>query len=321
MYYNRFIKQIFLLIFIEKYDKSDKMDIRNVKTFVRVAELKSFTKAAEKLNYVQSTVTAQIKQLEKELGYSLFDRIGKKISLTVMGESFLKIAYELLLVSEKAENLNVDSNDIKGVLRVGVSESLLISVFKDLIPEFKAKFKNIDLRIRSGHTVDLLEQLKQNNLDLLFVSKVRNTDPELKCYYARRENSVFISSMEYENVNGEIKSTDNIFKHNFITTEQEGMYYNFLSKLAAEQNASVNDWIEVDNVLVIIELVKRGMGIAFLPEYLVLEEIEKGNIKKLDVYASDETYYSQILCHKDRWVTPFMLELINMLKKVRPEIN
>ena len=99
------------------------------------------------------------------------------------------------------------------------------------------------------------------------------------------------------------------------------MYYNFLSKLAAEQNASVNDWIEVDNVLVIIELVKRGMGIAFLPEYLVLEEIEKGNIKKLDVYASDETYYSQILCHKDRWVTPFMLELINMLKKVRPEIN
>ena len=124
------------------------MDIRNVKTFVRVAELKSFTKAAEKLNYVQSTVTAQIKQLEKELGYSLFDRIGKRISLTIMGERFLKIAYELLLVSEKAEQLNSDSSDIKGVLRVGVSESLLISVFKDLIPEFKAKFKNIDLRIR-----------------------------------------------------------------------------------------------------------------------------------------------------------------------------
>ena len=203
-----------MLIFIEKSDKSDVMDIRNVKTFVRVAELKSFTKAAENLNYVQSTVTAQIKQLEKELGYSLFDRIGKKISLTVMGERFLKIAYELLLVSEKAENLNADSNDIKGVLRVGVSESLLISVFKDLIPEFKAKFKNIDLRIRSGHTVDLFEQLRQNNLDLLFVSKVRNTDPDLKCYYARRENSVFISGTDYENTSGKIASLDNIFKHN-----------------------------------------------------------------------------------------------------------
>ena len=295
------------------------MDIRNVKTFVRVAELKSFTKAAEKLNYVQSTVTAQIKQLEKELGYSLFDRIGKKISLTVMGERFLKIAYELLLVSEKAENLNADSNDIKGVLRVGVSESLLISVFKDLIPEFKAKFRNIDLRICSGHTVDLLDQLRQNNLDLLYVSKIKNTDPDLKCHYARKENSVFVSGTDYEKVSGKTISMDNIFKHSFIITEREGMYYSVLSKLAAEQNASVNDWIEVDNVLVIIELVKRGMGVAFLPEYLVADEIEKGNLKKINVNQSVETYYSQVLCHKDRWVTPFMLELINMLKKARPE--
>lgn len=312
---------MFLFILIEKNDKSDFMDIRNVKTFVRVAELKSFTKAAEKLNYVQSTVTAQIKQLEKELGYSLFDRIGKKISLTVMGERFLSIAYELLKVSEKAENLNVDSSEIKGVLRVGVSESLLISVFNELIPEFKAKFKNIDLRIRSGHTVDLLEQLKQNNLDLLFVSKVKNADPDLKCYYARKENSVFVSGTDYEKNNGKIISIDNIFKHNFIITEREGMYYSVLSKLAAERNASVKDWIEVDNILVIIELVKKGLGIGFLPEYLVSNEIEKGNLKKLHVGTSTENYYSQILCHKDRWVTPFMLELIDMLKKTRPENN
>jgi len=295
------------------------MDIRNVKTFVRVAELKSFTKAAEKLNYVQSTITAQIKQLEKELGYSLFDRIGKRISLTVMGESFLSIAYELLQVTEKAENLNATSKDIKGVLRVGVSESLLISVFKDLIPEFKQNFKNIDLRIRSGHTVDLLEQLRQNDLDLLFVAKARNTDPDLKCYYARKEESVFVSSPEYSDDTGDDINIKNIFKQNFIVTEREGMYYTYLSKLAAEYNASVNDWIEVDNVLVIIELVKRGMGVAFLPEYLISSEIKKGNLKKLDISASTDTYYSQILCHKDRWVTPFMEELINMLRSKRPE--
>ena len=58
------------------------MDIKSIRTFVRVAELKSFTKAANEMNYVQSTVTMQIKQLEKELGYPLFDRIGKKVSLT-----------------------------------------------------------------------------------------------------------------------------------------------------------------------------------------------------------------------------------------------
>ena len=297
------------------------MDIRNVKTFIRVAELKSFTKAAENLNYVQSTVTAQIKQLEKELGYALFDRIGKRISLTVMGENFLSIAYELLHVSEKAETLNANAPDVKGVLRIGVSESLLISVFKDLIPEFKSKFKNVELRIRSGHTVDLLEQLKQNNLDLLFVSKIKNSDPDLKCYYARREHSVFVCGTNYEKEIGKNITSENIFKHNFITTEREGMYYTALSKLAAERNALVKDWIEVDNVLVITELIKRGLGIGFLPEYLVSDDIEKGNLVKLGVEEITESYYSQILCHKDRWVTPFMLELINMLKRTRPEIN
>ena len=297
------------------------MDIRNVKTFIRVAELKSFTKAAENLNYVQSTVTAQIKQLEKELGYALFDRIGKRISLTVMGENFLSIAYELLHVSEKAENLNANAPDVKGVLRIGVSESLLISVFKDLIPEFKSKFKNVELRIRSGHTVDLLEQLKQNNLDLLFVSKIKNSDPDLKCYYARREHSVFVCGTNYEKEIGKNITSENIFKHNFITTEREGMYYTALSKLAAERNALVKDWIEVDNVLVITELIKRGLGIGFLPEYLVSDDIEKGNLVKLGVEEITESYYSQILCHKDRWVTPFMLELINMLKRTRPETN
>ena len=143
----------------------------------------------------------------------------------------------------------------------------------------------------------------------------------MRTRYARKETSVFVSGIDYEKENGKIISKDNIFKHNFIITEREGMYYSFLSKLAAEQNASVNDWIEVDNVLVIIELVKRGMGIAFLPEYLILDEIEKGNLKKLNVSESSETHYSQVLCHKDRWVTPFMHELINMLKKVRPEIK
>ena len=297
------------------------MDIRNVKTFVMVAEFKSFTKAAENLNYVQSTVTAQIKQLEKELGYTLFDRIGKKISLTVMGESFLKIAYELLQISERAENLNASSPDIKGVLRIGVSESLLISVFKDVIPEFKSRFKNIDLRIRSGHTVELLEQLKHNNLDLIYVSKSKNSDPDLKCYYARKESSVFVSATDYEKISGKSIAEENIFKHNFIVTEREGMYYSTLSKLAAEKNTTVNDWIEVDNVIVIMELVKKGLGIGFLPEYLVYDEIKAGNLKEIKVDEISEAYYSQIICHKDRWVTPFMLELINILKTTRPENN
>lgn len=115
------------------------MDIKNVKTFIKVAELGSFTKAAEELLYVQSTVTIQIKQLEKELGFPLFDRVGRKIFLTAAGEEFLSLAYELVNMLSSAERIGGKSQQT--LLRIGVSESLLFSVITDFLPNFKSHTK------------------------------------------------------------------------------------------------------------------------------------------------------------------------------------
>ena len=68
------------------------MELRNIKSFLKIAECGSFSQAANYLGYAQSTVTFHIQQLEEELGYSLFERIGKKISLTSYGENFLPLA-------------------------------------------------------------------------------------------------------------------------------------------------------------------------------------------------------------------------------------
>ena len=71
------------------------MDFRNLITFIQVAELGSFTRAAEKLGYSQPTVSLQIKQLEKEIGVQLFERIGHTVSLTDAGRSALAYAQHI----------------------------------------------------------------------------------------------------------------------------------------------------------------------------------------------------------------------------------
>ena len=71
------------------------MELRNLKTFIRAAELGSFSAAAERLNYAQSTVTAQIESLERELGVSLFIRTGKRIALSAAGKELLAYACEM----------------------------------------------------------------------------------------------------------------------------------------------------------------------------------------------------------------------------------
>ena len=78
------------------------MENRNVATFIKVVEMNNFTRAAESLGYSQAAVTAQIKQLEHELGAPLFDRIGKRINLTRAGETFLPYAFRLLKAEDEA---------------------------------------------------------------------------------------------------------------------------------------------------------------------------------------------------------------------------
>ncbi len=295
------------------------MDIRNIKTFVRAAELKNFTKAAKELNYVQSTVTMQIQLLEKELGFPLFDRVGKKISLTDMGNEFLAYAYEILHIFEKAETINKDNVDFKGSIRIGVSESLLFTVLADLLPQFKKKFKNLNISIKTGHTFELLEQLKQNQLDIIYISKSKNSDGDIKSYYYREEKLVFVSSPDHPVTNKKNIPLTELFDYEFVVTEKEGICYTKLRELAAESNRKLLDAVEVDSVAVLIDLVKNGMGIAFLPEYAVKKQVEQNLLTKIQVDYPAPIYYSQILCHKNRWLSPFAKGFIELIENARPQ--
>ena len=126
------------------------MDIRNLKTFIKVAELNNFTKAAQALGYSQSAVTVQMQQLETELGLPLFDRIGKNIKLNQYGLNFVSYAIGVIEAMEKAESFAVESKNMRGFIRFGIVDSILNSVFIPILPEFNRRFPNISVGITVG---------------------------------------------------------------------------------------------------------------------------------------------------------------------------
>ena len=295
------------------------MDIRNIRAFVRVAELKSFSKAAAELDYVQSTVTMQVRQLEQELGYPLFDRIGKRVSLTAMGAEFLTCAYEILHAVGKAESLGREMGNAGGVLRVGVLESLLFGAMQDLLPGFRSSYPQVELQLKMGQTTELLQKLKENELDMVYLSAGLNTDPDLRCCYRRQENLVFLAGPSHPLASKEHVSVSELMEYDFVVTERSGICYGRLRELAARHNAMLHDPVEVDSTAVIARLVRSGMGLAFLPEYAVADHLAAGSLVKLDVELEPQIYHSQILCHKNRWISPFMEALIAHIRKARPE--
>ena len=119
------------------------MDIRQLKTFITVAKLNSFTQTANQLGYVQSSITSQIQLLEKELGIRLFERFGKKISLTSEGREFLSYAKQFLDLWEKAKSVASDLDTIKGTLSIGVVESICAFKLPKLLEEYNKCYPNV----------------------------------------------------------------------------------------------------------------------------------------------------------------------------------
>lgn len=294
------------------------MDLRNIQTFIRAAELGSFTKAANELGYVQSTVTMQMQQLERELGFPLFDRIGKKVSLTALGLEFLGYAYRIERTMMEASNLGKETTDIKGTLRVGVLESLLFANMLQLLPRFKDKYINLDLQLKMGQASELLWQLKQNQLDMVYLSAGLNTDSDLRCCYKRQEQLVFICSPEHPVANRMGVSVKELLTYDFVVTERAGICYRRLQELAQQHNAMLHASVEVDSTVAIAALVQKNMALAFLPEYSVQKLLKSRSLLRVDVDLEPQTYYSQILCHGKRWMSPFMEELIEKIRITYP---
>lgn len=295
------------------------MDLRNIKTFIRVTELGSFTKVANELGYVQSAITMQIQQLEKELGYPLFDRIGKRVSLTALGAQFLDYAYEIIRAMQEASNLDKNITDIHGTLRVGVLESLLFGNMLQLLPKFKDGYKNLDMHLKMGQASELLGQLKHNQLDMVYLSAGLNVDPDLHCYYKRREHLIFVCGPHNSIANSKSITVKELLTYDFIVTEHSGICYGRLQELAQRHNAVLHTSIEVDSTVAIASLLQKNTALAFLPEYSVQKQLNEGKLKQVDVDLEPQIYYSQILGHKNRWLSPFMAELIEEIRTAYPE--
>lgn len=295
------------------------MDIRNIQTFIRAAELGSFTKVAEETQYVQSTVSMQIQQLERELGYPLFDRIGKRVSLTALGIEFLNYAYRITQAMQEASELNKKAEDMCGILRVGILESLLFGNMLGILPNFKNTYKNLNLQLKMGQTTELLQMLKQNQLDMVYLSAGLNTDPDLCCHYRRKEQLVFISSPDHPAAKQKKIPVSQLLSYDFVVTEHSGVCYGRLRELAAQHNESLRASVEVDSTVAIASLVQKNMALAFLPKYSVQKLLEDKSLAALDVDLEPQIYYSQILSHKRRWASPFMEKLIARIAEAYPD--
>ena len=293
------------------------MDLSYIKTFLHVAEVGTLTKAAEDLQYAQSTVTSQIQALEKELGYPLLERVGRKCYLTDAGREFLAYANDIQYLLKKAQSIQKQSEDAVFTLRIGVIESLLFSTMIDLVPLFKEKYTHAELFLRIGTAAELTEMLRQNQLDMVYLSSGLNADSTLTCLHRQEERMVFVTDRRHPLAAQERLSLQDIFAYPLIATEASGYCRHALHDLAASAGIEMRPAITINDIDAISLLLRDERSFSFLPECSVSRHLQNSDIAILDTAFPAPVYYSQVLLRKSQWVAPPIEHLVSLIARLR----
>ncbi len=290
------------------------MELRNIKTFLCVAERCSFSKAAVMLGYSQSTVTTQIQQLEQEFGTLLFERIHKTVRLTAAGTEFVGFAQKMLLTADEAKNAMKRLPEENGELRIAMAESLCSTFFPDILERYHKEYPNVDLSITTGGTDDIFYMLRHNEADMVYTLDRRIYSPDLVTALEKEENVYFVASPSYSAA-GKAVTLEELTKYDFILTEKNMSYRKHLDELMASKSLQIRPFLELGSVEMIRTLVERGIGISFLPCYAVKDSIKNGTLVKIDVSENQIEVWRQLIYHKNKWVSPAMRAMIKLIKE------
>ena len=291
------------------------MEIQTAETFLKVAANQNLSRTARQLGYSQSAVTAQIQKLEKELDVQLFERIGKRIYLTEQGKAFVPYASELVKAANAAMSFSQKPEIPRGVLRIGGVESICTALLPELLLEFHRRCPQVEVVVRSGATNDLLEQLRSNDLDVVLTLDEKLFPQELECLARQEEEIIFVTLANPSVEAGKLISVEKLCREPFILTERQASYRYELDRHLAQLNLTVRPILEIGNTETIIHLLKKGMGVSFLPRFTVETLLEEGQLMEMRTKLPLIRMYHQLFCHRGKWITPQLKIFIDLVQK------
>lgn len=291
------------------------MEFRNLYSFLRVAELGSFTKAAAELGYAQSTVTTQIKGLEAEMGFALFEHVGRRVTLTSYGQQLIPYVNEILQLEERISLIHQTApSEVVGTLRIGIVESILNSLLLANIKEYRARFPNVLIQIYPAVTKPLLEMLRKNEVDLIFAMGEQGSTAGFICAASHDERAVFVASPEHPMAQMECVSLADVLRQPLILTGEITLLRQELVKAAGGLGLEVQPVIETQSSNIILSLVRQNLGLSFLPEHMVRSAYLSGKVAVLPVIDYELPFQVHIYYHKNKYLTPQMTGLISQIE-------
>jgi len=289
------------------------MDIKNLTTFIQVAELNSFSKAGERLGYSQPTVSVQIRQLEEELDAQLFDRIGHAVRLTEQGHRPLPYAQQVVrLCTEMTHN---SGEEKPALIRLATADSLCTPLVMGPLARLHREHPSMLLQVTTAGTDQLFNLLDHNQVDIVCTldSHIYNSR-----YVIAAEEQVGVHFVVHrDNPLAEKKwlTRQDLLSQDLLLTEKGMSYRRLLDQWMAQDSMEVMPVLEIGSADLLCRLVEQNMGISFLPDYATQGAVDTGTVVRLEGQDFAPQLWKQLLYHREKWLSPPLQTVIEYLAK------
>ena len=289
------------------------MDIKQLTTFLTLCKLKNFTKTADLLGYAQSSITAQIKQLETEMGAKLFDRIGKSVSLTSAGKALMPYATQILFITSNMKETLTTNGATSGSITIGAAESICICRLPQMISRYRKLYPHIDINLKLLNSDQMIPMLSDNSIDLAFSVGDKIENPSITSAICLPERIMILASPGHPLASKATILPEDFSNESFLLTEKGCNYRRSFEHDLLSSGIHVKVTLETGSIQAIKEMSMCGLGLCVLPQIAVTKEVESRRLIALP-YQTHYEIYSQLIFHQDKWMSPYLESFINVAK-------
>lgn len=280
------------------------MELRQLKYFIEVAEREHMSEAAEHLDVAQSAVSRQITNLEKELGTQLFERKGRNVKLLPIGKVFLTHAKEAIKAIDYAV-VQVDEyiNPERGTIKIGFTTSLANSLLPELLSKFKESYPNIEFQLHQGRYQDLIDKIKERELNLAFIGPVVTDDPFINGHTLFYETMYLLIPHQHRLANRKSIYLTELKDEDFVLFPKGYIFEKLVTDACYSVGFEPRVSTEGEDLDAIKGMVAAGIGITLLPESAV-GEFQSNFTTKIPISSPDLSRSVGIIIPKNRKLAP-----------------
>ncbi|GBG07457.1 transcriptional regulator [Paenibacillus agaridevorans] len=252
------------------------MELSDLRIFQAIAEEGSISGAAERLDYVQSNVTARLRRLEDELGVLLFYRRPKGVQITEKGALFRKYVDSILQMADESIKILQDHGKPSGSLKIGVVETVTCGNFMNLIASYQSRYEQVSLSLETGNPLELMEKVRNFELDAAFVTG-ELTKTNLVTDYLLTDEIVLLSGRTFD--------VSALIEQKWAISPRGCPFRMKLEQWLKDEGVALKNFIEISSLETILSSVKAGLTSTILPKSVL-----KGPYEDLNVYPIPEAY-------------------------------